>query len=205
MGFLRFLGRKQERKDDELDVPPPPPTSMGMTGMDADLNAPFPGDELTSGLSFPKEVAKPQIQQQGKGLPSMDEFDFDVPTQNLGASRPMPGVDMQRQMPQAQPMQMQSTSFGNAQKPIIPSDMPAPNAPEQFGRALYIEVEQFRDMMTDLAKTRSDLKRMETVMEHMLATEANRDKDYAKSRGILNDTQRKLVFIDKTLFKGDAP
>jgi hypothetical protein len=198
MGFLRFLSRKQERKvDDELDIPPPPPSSM--SGIDSDLNAPFPGDELTSGLSFPNQASKQQV-QQNKGLPSMDDFDFDTPS-----ARPMPEMNMQ--VPKATPLQMSSSSFGsqNSQRPIIPADMPAPNAPEQFGRALYVEVEQFRDMMNDLTKTRNDLKKMESVMEHMLVTESNRDKDYARYRGILNDTQRKLVFIDKTLFKGDAP
>ncbi len=203
MGFLRFLGRKEERKvDDELDVPPPPPSSMGMSSIDSDLNAPFPGDELTSSLSFPKQDSKQQM-SQSKGLPSMDDFDFDAPSSRVEMSRPMPEMNMQ--MPRPAPSQIQPSSFGTMQRPIIPPDMPAPNAPEQFGRSLYVEVEQFRNMMADLAKTRTDLKRMETVMEHMLVTEANRDKDYAKYRAILNDTQRKLVFIDKTLFKGDAP
>lgn len=187
---------------DELDVPPPPPSSMGMSGIDSDLNAPFPGDELTSGLSFPKQDSKQQS-SQSKGLPTIDDFDFDAPSNRMEMSRPMPEMNMQ--MPRQSPSQMQPSSFGNVQRPIISPDMPSPNAPEQFGHSLYVEVEQFRDMIADLAKTRTDLKRMEAVMEHMLVTEANRDKDYAKYRTILNDTQRKLVFIDKTLFKGDAP
>ncbi len=191
MGFLRFLSRKQDKKvEDELDIPPPPPSSMGMSGLDSDLNAPFPGDELTSGLSFPKQGA----QQPSKGqLPSMDDFDFDIPAPRQEPSRAMPMMEMMP-MPQMRP---------------IASPQSMPTAPTQIdmqtqGKALYVEVDQFRKMMQDLSDIRSDLRKTEQVMEHMISTEVNRDKDYAKYRGLLNDTQRKLVFIDKTLFKGGA-
>jgi hypothetical protein len=181
MGFLRFLSRKEKKAEDELDVPPPPPASMGMGSLDTDLNAPFPGDEISSELSFP--------QTQTKQPSAMGDFDFSMPKPE---PKPAPPVQLQ-QMPKTVPRQ------------IIPPEMPAPNAPEHFGKALYVEVEQFRDMVADLTKTRSDLKKMEQVVEHMLVTEAGRDKDYGRYRALLNDTQRKLVFIDKTLFKGDVP
>ena len=192
MGFLRFLSKKQDKKvEDELDIPPPPPSNMGL-GIDSDLNAPFPGDELSSGLSFPKEGAKPQTD---KDLPSMDDFDFDIPASISEPARAMPTMEMPRPMPpQTRPIS----------SPQMPSMAPSSGAPETQGKALYIEVDQFRKMMQDLSDIRSDLRKTEQVMGHMISTEVNRDKDYARYRGLLNDTQRKLVFIDKTLFKGGA-
>ncbi len=192
MGFLRFLSKKQERKaDDELDIPPPPPSSMGMSGIDADLNAPFPGDELSSGLSFPKQASKPQ----GKELPSVDDFDFDIPSQNPEPPQSAPMMEFPKQ---ASPIRAISPSQPQPVKSSSSETL------EAAGNALYIEVGQFRHIVQDLSDIRSDLRKTEQVMEHMLATEANQDKDYARYRGLLNDTQRKLVFIDKTLFKGGA-
>ena len=170
MGFFRFLTKKKETKvEDELDVPPAPPAPS----IDKDLNIPFPGDEMTSQLSFPK---------QATSKAPTDDFDFEIPSPKpQSVQRPMPSMG-----------QNSTAMTGGESEPMK----------DTIGKALYIEIDQFRTMVDDLTDIRSALKKTEMVMEHMITTEANRDKDYTTYRNLLNDTQKKLVFIDKTIFKG---
>ena len=50
---------------------------------------------------------------------------------------------------------------------------------------------------------RSDLKKSEEVLNKLEGIKNSKDKSFDKMRASLDDLQKKLIFIDKTLFKGE--
>ena len=56
-------------------------------------------------------------------------------------------------------------------------------------------------MTADMAQIRSDLRRASLGPTEMLHSSADREKDYNRYRNALMDMQKKLVFVDKTLFR----
>ena len=50
---------------------------------------------------------------------------------------------------------------------------------------------------------RSDLRKSEEALLKLEQMKGAKDRSYDKFKASLDDLQKKLIFIDKTLFKGD--
>ncbi len=188
MGFLRFLGKNKQKGADELDVPPSPPSSLDFGDFENDLATPLPGDEMTSELS-----AYPRPQAMGKDeFPSFDDLKF--PEDDQGDAIPMSLPTPEQKFP----------SF-SSQPPVQLQHevMPRAQAKQSHGPT-YIRVQDYQKMMGDLTLIRSDLRKAGQGLSEMMTTVSGREKDYSRYRNMLIDIQKKLVFMDKTLFKGEA-
>ena len=70
-------------------------------------------------------------------------------------------------------------------------------------RNIFIRVEDFRNALGSIAVIRRDLKNSDENLSKMEHMKASKEKHYDKLKSSLADIERKLIFIDKSLFKGE--
>ena len=218
MGFLKFLKREKKKEGfDELDLPPAPPP---LEGFDEDLSLPeFP---YISGekISAPKELGQFDFPEEEKQITSLGKYeDFDMedfpkfeekPEQSqfqafaaqtpkpLGMTEPVERVEQEpdlaaRSIPQIYP-KLETNLFDRGKKFV--REMP-------HEKTIYVNVDNFKAMLGTLNIVRSDLKKSEESLTKLENVKNMKDKSFDKVRLSLDDLQKKLIFMDKTLFKGD--
>ena len=217
MGFLKFLKRDKSKDFDldlgNLDVPPLPP---GMEGKGFEELPELPEmpdiDEPFSGMEE-KETPVSQI----KIPPLRQPADMQEPVfQPSKVFKPMGSIktDFEMQMPE-EPM----PQF----KGDIPEIEPEPRRAgtyERFSRAavreersilehkdakgpIFMRVDKFRNVLRNISEIRGSLKVSNEILSKLNEIDANAEKDFEKWKNVMTDLQKKLVFVDKTLFKGD--
>ena len=172
MGILSFLKKKKE-SDFSLDLPPPPDVP------------PLPDLDLA-------DIPEIRHETEEKPLPS---FDFKSELNKLREEQELPAPKKLRRP---------------AQTPKIPSwdlyEEPLPNfeidKPRlDFNKPLYIRVEKLKEILDSVTTARSSLNLSEEILFGLDSTEAEKEKLFTAWQNCLEDTQRKLIFIDKTIFK----
>ena len=68
-------------------------------------------------------------------------------------------------------------------------------------KPVFVEVERFKDILDDLNSTRISLKDGVEIMSKLEEIRLEKDKNFDNWKSQLEDIQRKLIFIDKTLFE----
>ena len=71
----------------------------------------------------------------------------------------------------------------------------------EVSKPLFIVIDRFKEIVVDIKDTKTDLKEFGELLA-VLGEERYEEKLYSKLRGGLIDVQKKLQFIDKSLFKG---
>ena len=66
---------------------------------------------------------------------------------------------------------------------------------------IFIRVDRFRNILTGISTIKSKLKMANESLIKLNEIDENRDKEFEKWRNVIVDLQKKLIFIDKTLFK----
>ena len=70
--------------------------------------------------------------------------------------------------------------------------------------SIYIRIDKFRSILTGTRTIRNDLKIADQSIQKLYEIDATSDKVFEKWRNSMIDLQKKLIFIDKTLFKKGA-
>ncbi|HIH91285.1 TPA: hypothetical protein HA281_00630 [Candidatus Woesearchaeota archaeon] len=179
MGFMKFLSKGKKPSVDELDVPPLPPDSGDLGAMGGEFPAPFPGDDASSELSG--------FAPYPGGLQDTPAFD------DLGIP------ELQDKLPRPE-QRVPAFLQRSASQPAMPPMQPMAEHHTHL-KAIYIHVTDYKQMTADMAQIRSDLRRASLGLTEMLHSSADREKDYNRYRNALMDMQKKLVFVDKTLFR----
>ena len=65
-----------------------------------------------------------------------------------------------------------------------------------------MRVDKFRNVLRNISEIRGSLKVSNEVLSKLNEIDANAEKDFEKWKNVMTDLQKKLVFVDKTLFKG---
>ena len=225
LGFVKFLKRdkKKEPKLDmdnaaDLDTLPPPPDFGGkLPELDV---PPQPGEDLGK---LPELPELPDIEEnvpEEKPLSDLDfpkESDLDLP--------PLPdfGTKTVVEEPKLPPRPL----FG-MKKPLMEEIhetkpemiMPRPEIKHYEklervavteGRAIlqhkeakgpiYIRIDRFRNILSGTSDIKNNLKTASESITKMDEIDENRDKVFDKWHNIMMDLQKKLIFVDKTLFK----
>ena len=68
---------------------------------------------------------------------------------------------------------------------------------------IFVRVERFRGIAANVAAIRSNAKMGDETITKLSEMDLNREKVFEKWHGIMMDMQKKFIFVDKTLFKGD--
>jgi hypothetical protein len=66
---------------------------------------------------------------------------------------------------------------------------------------IFVKVNEFRGILSEISIIKRDLKTADQSLLKLNEIEANRDKILAKWRDIMVELQKKVIFIDKKLFK----
>ncbi len=96
------------------------------------------------------------------------------------------------------------TFLGRMKETMPATKSPAvePHIIMREGGAVFANVNDFAEINSSIKSTRNLAKRMDEDASALIENEIKKDKAYEKIYGIVEDTQRKLMFIDKTLFEG---
>ncbi len=228
VGFLKFL--KREKKSlDELDLPPAPPPLEGFEEselpelpefpeLEEKISAPreepkfdFPGKGAPE---FPKEAEFPEMSDLGKEelpeFPEMQEVGEEPAAPLMSA--PIPPI-ISPQIPEQMPaMPEQKTeelksSFTEEAYPKITGRLFAPEKralrERPTAKTIYVKVDKFKATLGSINMVRSDLRKSEEALMKLENIKSSKDKSFDKLKLSLDDLQEKLIFIDKTLFKGE--
>ena len=215
VGFLKFLKREKRDTLDELDLPPAPPPLEGFEENMPELpDFPDFGDEKGSGmempnLDFPEEEKNIQDFSKEDTIPEFPRFpemeEKPMPIQTIRATSQIP-----KHLSMPQPEQEEISE----EQP-----MPSDTYPKMAGRlfsqekrilrerpsakTIYVSVDNFKATLGSINMVRSDLRKSEQALMKLESIKNAKDKSFDKMKSSLDDLQRKLIFVDKTLFKGE--
>lgn len=68
---------------------------------------------------------------------------------------------------------------------------------------IFVRVERFRGIASGVAAIRNNAKMADETIAKLAEIDQNREKAFEKWHNVILDIQKKFVFVDKTLFKGD--
>lgn len=211
VGFFKFLKRDKKGEMGELDLPPEPPSVEELgEGLPE-----FPDfqENISAPKGMPNEIPNFDFAGQ-KGIsqeefPGFPELENENPSMPDSAQQPIQGI-----MPMPEPMP-EAKEIPQEAKPSISANVYPKIERRLFGherkalrerpsgKTVYIRVDRFKATLGNINTVRNDLRKSEetvTKLENMNNAKG-RASDRAKAQ--LEDLQKKLIFIDKTLFKGE--
>lgn len=214
---MKFLKRKKE--ESELDLPPAPPPLEGFEDNLPEL--PELPELESERISAPKEEM-PRF-EAGENFPDLEMPKFDFPELKMRSEEkfefppmelekevqpelpartaiPEPTLTMPGPVPQAESPQMAEPSMPTARRRLFSEEK---SLPRGTAKTIYVRVDRFKATLGNINVVRSDLRKSEEALAKLENLKASKDKAFEKAKSSLEDLQRKLIFIDKTLFKGD--
>ena len=198
MGFLKFL-HKEKRKEgiDDLDLPPPPPPLEGfeetLPGFQEFDNNMHSKDELPS-FDFP------EMEETEKYAPPVSA---PIPPIRTPSNQPAPSIPRMQE-----PEQVSEDETG--QSSYYPKMSGRLFAHERISlrqrpnvKTIYVRIDNFKATLGSINIVRSDLRKSEEALNKLETLKSSKDRSFDKVKVSIDDLQKKLIFIDKTLFKGE--
>ena len=202
MGFLKFLKKEKKEKmlDESLDVPPPPPSikeelpEIPKFEEEKPLPKEFPPFEFKEEKPIPAEEKLPEMPKEPKleipGFPPLEEEYKFVPKPPMKepVMEPLPKKEL------IKPELREAEDIFREEK--------RPSNRELVSKGpTYVRLDKFKGTLKSLNKIRSDLKKSDKFLHDLIKSKEEKDKDFEKWHTIMEDIQKKLIFIEKTLFK----
>ncbi len=208
VGFLKFL-KREKKEEDELDLPPAPPLHQTETDD-------FSFDDKEFGLDLPDmpDLKEPE--------PKLDIPDFGMEQDELPS---LPDIE-----PQIPPIRAPFAAEPQIPEPVptpppVPIVEPEPATlqpePEEVvmpkhrifarekryerpaRREVYVKIDKFRAVLENINTIRGDLRKSEELLMKLENLKNAKDRSFDKVKSSLGDLQKKLIFADRTLFKGE--
>lgn len=220
MGFLRFL--KRGKKDDALDEMDLPPTPPPLEGFDENLpelpDFPAFGDKDTIGreefatIDFPEKDEMAQDSGREGSFADIPAY----PETEKNQVMPAPPISppkivepaaiafppLSQQAAQEEAIQPPQDVYPKIERKLFSHEKRALTETPS-GKALYIRVDRFKATLGSISTVRGDLRKSEEALMKLESIKITKDKSFDKVKFLLDDLQRKLIFVDKTLFKGE--
>jgi hypothetical protein len=160
-------------------------------------------------LEVPSEKPVPELK-----TPSMPEFPkpmearkpkFPRPRPLFGVQKPRPVADEQQLPPKPEikvpkKAALEIKPYERMERAAVREEQ-AVLRHKEAKKAIFIRVDRFRDILTGTYTIRNNLKTAEQSIVKLNEIDANRNKVLEKWGNVMADMQKKLIFIDKTLFK----
>lgn len=216
MGFLKFLKREKKESLDELDLPPAPPPLEGFEDMELPEFPEFPEEKI----SAPEKLEEPKFElpeEEMLGKEELPELRFpeaeeeSSQVQPVSASVPstMPSItapQISEPMPMPEP-KPEERSFTREAYPKITGRLFTHEKrvlhERPTAKTIYVKVDKFKATLGSINMVRGDLRKSEEALVKLENIKNSKDKAFDKMKSSLDDLQKKLIFIDNTLFKGD--
>jgi len=77
----------------------------------------------------------------------------------------------------------------------------APARQRPAARTVYVRVEDFKAMLGTINIIRNDLRKSDEALMKLENIKNSKDKSFDRIKLHLDDLQKKLIFVDKTLFE----
>ena len=216
VGFLKFLKRGKKERLGELDLPPAPPP---LEGFEEDMPALPELGEKESKEGFPsfdfpeidEKISAPDEEStQFSSFPEIKDEPFQ-PIEPISplSQEPAPQTDTEQEDTEQHEIiveeelpaesldmspQTETGIFGQEKETLIKTPS---------GRTLYIGVNKFKSMIGSINNIRKDIKQSEEALAKLEHIKNSKDKSFDQMKSSLDDLQKKLIFVDKTLFKGE--
>jgi len=157
--------------------------------------------ELPPVPEFPsiKEPEPKEIMGAPKPLPPRPLFGVQRPKPLFDAGNPQeekPEVKLPPPRPKITPYERFERSAVREERAVL--------KPKEAEGSIYIRVDKFRGILAGTRTIRNNLKIANQSIQKMNDIDANSDRVFEKWRNSMVDLQKKLIFIDKTLFKKGA-
>lgn len=220
VGFLKFLKKKRKGELDELDLPPAPPPLEGfeeglelpeLPAFDEKISAP---EELPE-FNFPEEEKTLDLGKEETefAFPDIEEKEMPEPIAPIPPIRapitPQPNAPI--------------TPIQPLQEPVAQETEPSFTPPDTYPKierrlfaqekgilrerpslkTIYVRVDKFKATLGSINMVKSDLRKSEEALMKLENIKNSKDRSFDKVKMSLDDLQKKLIFVDKTLFKGD--
>ena len=223
VSFLKFLKRDKKQGLNALDMPPQPPKLEGFEDNMPDFPD-LPDISAPEHKDFKFDLPDDKMPDFGK------DFDFDVPREekmpeipsfNAGMDFPAakPAIGQNQIAPQLQ-------SFSPAADELRP-EMSSQETPRmdltlqpQYERPrrifhhekkperhipkeVYVRADKYRTMLDGIATIRNSVRKSDEALLKLENIKNAKDRSFDRIKSSVEDLQKKLIFIDKTLFKGE--
>ncbi|MBI4149006.1 hypothetical protein HY491_01025 [Candidatus Woesearchaeota archaeon] len=211
MGVWDLLKRKGEQRGLNLPVPPPLPE---LEKPFLSLSEPAPEQEtqiMRAMLPAPRQMSPVQMgpmQKSDRPQPAPIAPRIEVPRirqlvrpspapfrpQPPQMQKPMPGPLSGRReapAPSAHPEQKRQES------PLMPPMRPD----QQMSRSMYVKGDDFREITDNITMIRKRLKESDQALVRLNDLKNDQDKLFEHTDGVIEDVQRKLMYVDKVLFE----
>ena len=228
MGFLKFL-KRDKKKDfamDELDAPPLPPDMKNMDFQDSmpdipdiegmpDLDGPMPKDWPKEEFENPVEKEKFEIPRPMPDFPIENKLPEPPKFGSLRSIRDVPKESepfaapkfdfkpRQQEMPDyEEPIEPRPVRdyAQKAEKEAVREERDLISHKDATGKT-YIRMDRFRSILMDINEIKGDIKNAASSIEKMQGIDRNKEAEFEKWKANMNDLQKKIIFVDKTLFK----
>ncbi len=212
MGFLKFLKREKKKESlDEFDLPPAPPP---LEGFDEKLDFDFPefSEEKISApeFDFGKEekmsITGKEDFMQDFSLPEIGEEQLQIPPISAPIQMPEPMPTMMPHQPpkkEGEEHEEEKSQFTQPYQEKETKLFPEKRISKESLKTVYIRIDNFKVALGSINMVRNDLKKSEEVFTKLENIRSSKEKLFDKVKNSLGDLQKKLIFIDKTLFKGE--
>ncbi|GEM_PF-4799745 len=221
MGFLKFLKKPdvkgKELYSDELEMPPPPESGSFSSDLPSFVGSKFEGSSVNPPMrldasSVSGRRQKPDDMLLDK-LPELKPFDYGGEEKKATSQQAAPGSpfqqfeEMKPEMPSLSPMPWDTLKQPTLSFPAPALELPKPAAAHEALKALQFEPAFDKPVFISASKYRQIIEDIDHVLgKKGLASETTALKDaeereYEKLGSCLEDMQRKLMFVDKSLFE----
>jgi len=228
VSFLKFLKREKKDTLDELDLPPAPPPlegaepDFGASGFEEKLPELPEFPEFDERISAPREMPKfdfpedEKMQDMGKdempdfpSFPEMEDAEtyappVSAPLQPVRVSAPQtePSIPQMQEQEESQEESEQSSFYPKMSGRLFAHERI--NLRQRSNvKTIYVKIDNFKATLGSINIVRSDLRKSEEALNKLESIKNAKDRSFDKVRASLDDLQKKLIFIDKTLFKGE--
>lgn len=162
------------KKPKKLDIPPPPPA----------LDIPPPPEELElpelPPLPEEKEEIKPEAPKKFPKLKPIKEEVFPI--------KPIPIL----------PAHEVTVKKEEIKKPeIIVKEKEFPS----IGKEVFVKANQYKEILESVDTIKRKIRESEKILERLNEIKNIKDEEFEKWRSLLEDIERKSVYIDKNLFE----
>ena len=79
--------------------------------------------------------------------------------------------------------------------------MPPVRPDQQMSRGMYVKGDDFSEITDNIAMIRKRLKESDQALVRLNDLKNDQDKLFEHTDGVIEDVQRKLMYIDKVLFE----
>lgn len=209
MGILDFLkkSRPKDRQFEGLDVPPlMPPLEKAGAGMGdlEPINFDLPpedglkGENLPSRKSFdeglPPAGQKPVMQDdEFSQLPDFSDFDSKfpgaMPEKKLESSLPSQELDEDLEDEDLETSGFKVYQNKRGRKTSL--------------RSIYLNLNDLKNVLLNMKKIRIGLKNSQDVVLWYDETRIRQEKTYARLNSLAHDMQKKFIYLDKSIYKGE--